>query len=67
MRTNVQLDGITALLEGHHENPSEILGPHEIQQEGRRALAIRAFLPTAKQAWVLHSEQNNAKPMRRSV
>ncbi len=65
MRTNVQLDGITALLEGHHENPSEILGPHEIQQEGRRALAIRAFLPTAKQAWVLHSEQNNAKPMRR--
>ena len=65
MQTEIQHDSITALLECRHENPFEILGPHEIQQGGQPVLAIRAFLPSATQAWVLHPAQNNAKPMRR--
>ncbi|MCH2131321.1 MAG: 1,4-alpha-glucan branching protein GlgB [Pirellulaceae bacterium] len=65
MRTNVQIESISALIEGRHENPFEVLGPHEVQHDGRRALAIRAFLPSAKQAWVLHPTHETAKPMRR--
>ena len=48
-----------------HENPFEILGPHQIEEEGRRALAIRAYLPEATQAWVIHPAHNRTSPMRR--
>jgi len=44
-RTTVELDKVGPLLAGHYENPFELLGPHEIVSAGRRALAVRAFLP----------------------
>lgn len=65
MRTGVQLDSVAALLDGTHENPFEILGPHQIEEEGRRALAIRAYLPEATQAWVIHPAHDRTSPMRR--
>ena len=45
VRTSVELEKIGSLLEGRHENPFDVLGPHEIEVDGRRALAVRAFLP----------------------
>ena len=53
MRTHVTLDSMGALVEGVHENPFELLGPHPMQQDGRTALAVRAYLPDTQQAWVL--------------
>ncbi len=53
MRTTVGLDSVTALVEGRHEDPFSILGPHLIDEGGRRMLGVRAFLPHAKQAWVV--------------
>ncbi len=52
VRTTVELENIGPLLEGRHENPFELLGPHEITTGGRRALAVRAFLPQSTQAWL---------------
>ena len=66
MRTTVSLDAITRVIEGRHENPFEVLGPHEVEENGRRAVAIRAFLPTSSQVWVVdpaHSQR--AFPMRK--
>ncbi len=66
MRTTVGLDTIGQLIEGRHENPFEILGPHEISTNGRRALAVRAFLPNSEQAWVVdRSHAEVMRPMRR--
>ena len=42
-----------------------MLGPHEIKENGRRALAVRAFFPTAESAWVVEPDQKNLRPMRR--
>ena len=53
MRTYVSLEGMGALVAGDHDNPADLLGPHEVEQDGRKALAVRAFLPDAKQAWVV--------------
>jgi 1,4-alpha-glucan branching enzyme len=64
VRTNVSLESVGALVEGIHENPRELLGPHEIQLDGGRALAVRAFLPQSRQAWVLH-QAHEPRPMRR--
>ena len=40
MRTRVSLESVGALLEGRHENPFEVLGPHVVDHEGRQALAV---------------------------
>ena len=66
MRTSVDLDGVRRLVDGLHENPFDLLGPHEVIDEGRRALAVRAFLPDSAQAWVLDGGQGAPpRPMRR--
>ncbi|MEZ6071218.1 MAG: hypothetical protein R3C10_13325 [Pirellulales bacterium] len=66
MQTTVQLDQIHQLVERRHENPFEILGPHEVADAGASALAIRGFFPWSKRAWIVDSEKNDARvPMRR--
>ena len=66
MRTTVALDKIGQLVEGRNENPFELLGPHEVSEDGRRAMAVRAFLPHSSQAWVIHpGVEEAARPMRR--
>ncbi len=65
MRTHVSLDSMGALIEGTHENPFELLGPHPIEQDGRTALAVRAYLPESEQAWVLDPSHQVSRPMRR--
>ena len=64
MRTHVTLDGIGALVEGRHERPLDVLGPHEVEVDGRTAVTVRAYLPTSKQAWILHESHNVQQPMR---
>ena len=64
-RTTVGLEKIGPLVEGHFENPFELLGPHEVTSAGRKAMAVRAFLPGSSQAWVVDSPQGRPQPMRR--
>ena len=66
MRTRVPLDGMAQLVEGRHENPFELLGPHEVIESGRRVLAVRAYLPHSTQAWVVDPTHGGpSRPMRR--
>jgi 1,4-alpha-glucan branching enzyme len=66
MRTTTQLQNVGRLVEGRSENPFEVLGPHEIAEGDRRAVAVRAFLPHSAQAWVLdESHSGMPRPMRR--
>ncbi len=66
MRTTVALEKIGRLLEGRDENPFELLGPHEVDHSGRRVLAVRAFLPHSRQAWVVDpAHRDTLRPMRR--
>jgi 1,4-alpha-glucan branching enzyme len=66
VRTKVGLQSIAQLVEGRLENPFEVLGPHVINDGGRKALAVRAFLPHLTQAWVVDPAHQEAhRPMRR--
>ena len=65
MRTNVTLRSVVALVEGTHENPFELLGPHEVDHTGGKALAVRAYLPDSLQAWVVHAGHDKPRSMRR--
>ena len=65
MRTQVSLESMRAVVDGTHDRPYELLGPHAVQEGERRALAVRAFLPEGEQAWVVDSAQQIRRPMRR--
>ncbi len=64
MQTQLPLHSIGPVIYGYHENPFEVLGPHEIEQNGRRALAVRAYLPEAQRAWVIDPAHGVNRPMR---
>ncbi|MCH2114293.1 MAG: 1,4-alpha-glucan branching protein GlgB [Pirellulales bacterium] len=65
MRTQVDVKTIAPLIGGYHENPGTVLGPHEIVEDGRRVVAVRAYLPDSQQVWLVDSKRGLSKPMRR--
>jgi 1,4-alpha-glucan branching enzyme len=65
VRTQATLEAIGALVQGRHENPFDLLGPHEVTENGRRALAVRAFLPNSDRAWVIDPAEGRSRAMRR--
>jgi 1,4-alpha-glucan branching enzyme len=65
VRTTVSLDAVSALLEGRLGRPMDVLGPQTVCHEGRKMLAVRAFLPQARQVWVVDPAQGVGRPMRR--
>jgi len=65
VRSQVDVSAIAPVVHGHHDNPFEVLGPHEIVESGRHALAVRAFLPESKQVWLVDQKHGISQPMRR--
>ncbi|HVU87810.1 MAG TPA: 1,4-alpha-glucan branching protein GlgB [Pirellulales bacterium] len=67
MRTTIALDHVGRLIEERDENPFGLLGPHVVEDQGRQALAVRAYLPHSAQAWVVDPAQAPGvpQPMRR--
>ena len=64
-QTAFDLGQFWPLLEGRHENPFAILGPHEVSHSGSSAVAVRAYLPGSRQVWVVDPSHGGALPMRR--
>src|SRR6056297_704564 len=65
MHTQVSLSSIGRLVNGTHENPSSMLGPHRVDYRGRPAIAVRSFLPEAQAAWIVDAASGRRRPMRR--
>ncbi|MEZ6121296.1 MAG: 1,4-alpha-glucan branching protein GlgB [Pirellulaceae bacterium] len=65
MHNAVKLESIGALVQGCHENPFELLGPHLVENRGEKSLAVRAYLPHSKQAWVTAGGEARKQAMRR--
>src|SRR5690242_19442497 len=56
------------LVHANHWDPFSVLGPHEVTIDGQRAWTIRAFMPEARQAWVVdltRGEPGERVPMER--
>lgn len=65
MRTAIDLENISALLEGRHPRPFELLGPQRVRTDGEMAWSVRAFLPQSRQAWLVDPRDRTSRPMRR--
>ncbi len=46
-------DQIKLIVQAGHWDPFQVLGNHMVKKGGKKAVAIRAFLPEAKEAWVI--------------
>ena len=62
--TTAPVDEIAQILRAEHGDPFHILGAHIVEWHGQPAVAIRAFLPRAHEAWVLRGE-SEAVPLQR--
>jgi 1,4-alpha-glucan branching enzyme len=63
MAVTVAPEQIDSIVWNQHHDPFEVLGPHMIQQDGQTVWAIRAYLPTADEAWVVLPENRSEHPM----
>jgi 1,4-alpha-glucan branching enzyme len=62
-KTTASVEEIDLILRAEHSDPFQVLGAHPVAVRGKPAVAIRAFLPTARQAWVVTGSA--AAPLRR--
>ncbi|MFC1759226.1 1,4-alpha-glucan branching protein GlgB [Planctomycetota bacterium] len=65
MQSEVKLESLGALVECRHENPFELLGPHEVENNGQTVVSVRAYLPHSQQVWIAHEGQGGRQAMRR--
>ncbi len=62
MRTSVLLEEVGQLVAGRHENPFEILGPHEVEASGRQAMAVRV---DSQAGWFCYLMKNDLMSIKR--
>jgi hypothetical protein len=55
--SDLPLEQLEQLVQGHHWNPLAILGPHPMAQGDSPTVAIRCFLPEADNVALLLSER----------
>jgi len=63
MTMTVTPEQIERIVWNQHHDPFEVLGPHQIEQEGKSVWVIRAYLPRVDEAWVVHPETREEFPM----
>ena len=53
MATTVSKEEMCSIIKAEHSDPFHILGAHLVKIKGKKAVAVRAFLPEAEAAWVI--------------
>lgn len=66
MLTTTKLYDIFHIVNGEHSDPHTVLGMHEMEEDGRKAVVVRAFLPNAAGITVINYANKRKKyPMER--
>ena len=63
-KTTAPVEEIESILRAEHADPFHVLGMHQVEVEGKPAVAIRAFLPRAEHAWVVRGPgEDGVRPL----
>ena len=66
MLTTTKLYDIFHIVNGEHSDPHTVLGMHEMEEDGRKAVVVRAFLPNAAGLTVIdYANKRKKYPMER--
>ncbi len=60
--TTASAEEIHLILRAEHSDPFHVLGMHELKRGQKPAVAVRAFLPEAAQAWVVRNAGREGAP-----
>lgn len=63
MTMTIAPDQVERIIWNQHHDPFEVLGSHPIEQDGKIAWVVRAYLPNASAAWVVRPEERLEYPM----
>lgn len=64
MPTALTPDQVNQIVSNLHDDPHSILGCHQLDIDGaKKPWSVRAYLPTASQAWVVDADSNAEYPM----
>jgi len=59
--TTAAVDEIYLIVQAEHSDPHHVLGAQPVEVDGKPAIAVRAFLPGAGEAWVVRKDQGEAR------
>ena len=59
----ISVDQVNLIAWNHHHNPFEILGSHQIEQDGKTVTVIRAYQPNAEAVSVISPIERKEYPM----
>ncbi len=65
LKTTANIDDLYRVVFTDHHDPFAVLGAHPVKVKGKPALAIRAFLPDAAEAFVVRLDDGEVAPMDR--
>jgi 1,4-alpha-glucan branching enzyme len=63
MTMTITHDQVERIIWNQHHDPFEVLGPHQIEQDGNTVWVVRAYQPNADAVWVVLPEQRTEYPM----
>ena len=61
MLNTTKLYDIFHIVNGEHGDPHTVLGMHEVEQDGKKMVAVRAFLPGAESIVVVDHANKRKK------
>jgi 1,4-alpha-glucan branching enzyme len=64
MTMTISADQIERIVWNQHHDPFEVLGAHQIEQDGKQVWVVRAYQPNAEAVWVVFPEQRTEYEMK---
>ena len=61
MMTTTKISEIFHIVKGEHGDPHTVLGMHEVEQDGKKVVSVRAFMPGAEKITVIDFNQKRKK------
>ena len=56
MEPTISAELVESIVRNLHHDPFQVLGPHEIEVNGRRQWVVRAFVPDSTEVYLLNPE-----------
>ena len=63
MTATISPDQVERIVWNQHHNPFEVLGPHQVEQDGKTVWVVRVYQPKADAVWIVFPEQREELPM----
>ena len=64
MYPTIQSEQVDRIVQNHHNDPFEVLGPHKVRLDGKDVWVVRAYLPNAQAAWTVLPEERQEYEMK---